>query len=34
MPHAVARVADFDRFIETFETHGKAKRTEHGSRSV
>ena len=36
MPHAVARVrvADFDRFIETFETRGKEKRKEHGSRSA
>ena len=36
MPHAVARirVADFDRFIKTFETRGKAKRAEHGSRSA
>jgi quinol monooxygenase YgiN len=36
MPHAVAtvRVADFDRFIQTFETRGKAKRAEHGSRSA
>ena len=36
MPHAVARVrvADFDRFTRTFETRGKAKRTEHGSRSA
>lgn len=34
MAHAVARtrVADFDRFIETFSTRGKAKRTELGSR--
>jgi quinol monooxygenase YgiN len=36
MPHAIARVrvADFDRFIETFSTRGKAKRAEHGSRGV
>lgn len=36
MSHVIARVrvADFDRFIETFKTRGKAKRTEHGSRGV
>lgn len=36
MPHAVARVrvADFDRFIKTFETRGREKRAEHGSRSA
>lgn len=36
MAQAIARVrvADFDRFIETFKTRGKAKRTEHGSRGV
>ena len=36
MSHAVGkvRVEDFDRFIETFETRGKAKRVEHGSRSA
>lgn len=30
MPHAVAaaRIEDFDRFIRTLETRGKAKRAE------
>ena len=34
MPHTIGRTqyADFDRFIETFKTRGKAKRAEHGSR--
>ena len=36
MAHAIARVRieDFDRFIETFSTRGKAKRAEHGCRGV
>jgi quinol monooxygenase YgiN len=31
---ARVRVADFDRFIETFSTRGKDKRAEYGSRGV
>ena len=29
---AVTKVADFDRFLETFSTRGAEKRSEHGCR--
>ena len=31
---ACARVADFDRFLQTFSTKGAEKRKEHGSRGA
>lgn len=36
MAHVIsrARVTDFDRFLETFTTRGKAHRSEHGSRGA
>ncbi len=36
MAYAIARVqiADYERFIETFQARGKEKRAEHGSRGV
>ena len=36
MAYAIARVriADYESFIETFQTRGKEKRAEHGCRGV
>ena len=36
MAYAIARVkiGEFDQFIETFSTRGKAKRAEHGCRGA